>query len=86
MGRVRAGFFHTRTQPVGLDPRPKPSLIIKRIFFARPKPASPGPAGSTGLVGPWYFRAHSVAPKKICLPDTNFLSNQTVGEKEHKKI
>ena len=31
--RVRAGFFYTRTQPLGLDPSPGPDPFIKRIFF-----------------------------------------------------
>ena len=70
-GRVRAGFFHTRVRPVGLDPRPEPGPISKRIFFAGPRRAPPGP------VGPRYFRAHSVPQKKKNLPNTNFLSNQT---------
>ena len=57
-GRVRAGFFHTRARPAGLDPRPEPGPISNRIFFPEPRPAPPGP------VGPRYFRAHSVAQKK----------------------
>ena len=63
-GRVRAGFFHTRARPAGLDLRPEPGPISKRIFFAGPRPAPPGPAGSTGPIRPRYFRAHSVAQKK----------------------
>ena len=63
MGRVRAGFFHTQARPPGLDPQPEPGPISKRIFFVGPRPAPPGPAGSMGPVGPWYFRAHSVAQK-----------------------
>ena len=62
-GRVRAGFFHTRARPAGLDPRPKPGPIVNGFFFAGPRPTPPGPAGSTGPVGPRYFRAHSVAQK-----------------------
>ena len=32
-GRVRAGFFHTRTRPAGLSPKPEPGPFINRIFF-----------------------------------------------------
>ena len=47
-GRVRAGFFHTRTQPAGLDLRPEPGRISKRNFFAGPKPASWAPRAPLG--------------------------------------
>ena len=45
MGRVRAGFFHTRTRPAGLSPKPEPSPFINRVFFLEPGPASAGPRG-----------------------------------------
>ena len=32
-GRVRAGFFHTRTQPAGQDPWPGPDPFTKQVFF-----------------------------------------------------
>ena len=77
-GWVRARFLYTQARPTGQDPQPRPDPIINRIFFPGPRPAPPGP------VGPCHFRAYSVAQskkkKKICLPDTNFLSNQIVGE------
>ena len=76
-GRVRAGFFHTRARPASLDPRLEPGPISKRIFFAGPRPTPPGPVGSTGPVGPRYFRAHFVAQIFFFFPNTNFLSNQT---------
>ena len=44
-GRVWAGFLHTRTRLAGQDPQPGPGPIINRVFFPRPKPALPGPAG-----------------------------------------
>ena len=48
-GRVRAGFFHTRTRPAGQDLRPEPDPSTKRVFFPRPGPA---PAGLRGPRGP----------------------------------
>ena len=63
-----------------------PGPFTKWIFFSGPGPALLGPAGSMGPVGPWYFKAHSVAElkkKKKCLPNIDFLNNQTGGEKEH---
>ena len=49
-GRVRAGFFHTRTRPAGQDPWPEPEPFIKRIFFPGPGPAPTGPTGPAGPV------------------------------------
>ena len=49
MGRVRAGFLHTQTQPPGQDPRPEPSPFTKRIFFRGPDQP---PSGSAGPVKP----------------------------------
>ena len=52
-GRVRAGFFHTRTRPAGQDPWPEPDPFIKRIFFPGPGPGpGPAPTGPTGPAGP----------------------------------
>ena len=42
-GRVRAGFFHTRTRPAGQDPWPGPAPFRVPGFF-------PGPAGPAGPV------------------------------------
>ena len=40
--RVRAGFLHTRPQPVGQDLRPEPGPIINRVFFgAQTRPVGP---------------------------------------------
>ena len=44
-GRVRAGFFHTRTQPAGQDPWPGPAPFRVPSFFPGPRPAQPGPTG-----------------------------------------
>ena len=85
MGWVRAGFFfHTQTRPAGQDPRPGPGPFTKWIFFPGPKPA---PAGPHGLHGPRWamvLQGPFCGPiKKKCLPNIDFLSNQTGGEKEH---
>ena len=42
-GRVRAGFFYTRTRPAGQDPWPGPDPLTKRVFFPSPRPAPIGP-------------------------------------------
>ena len=42
-GQVRARFFHTRTRPVGQDPRPGPGPFTKRVFSRGPNPPQPGP-------------------------------------------
>ena len=44
-GRVRTGFFHTRTQPVGQDPWLGPAPFRVPGFFLRPGPAPAGPHG-----------------------------------------
>ena len=85
MGGVWAGFFSTQIQPTGQDLLPGPGPFTKRIFFRGTDSPPPSPVGSTGPIGPWYFRAHSVAQKKKCLPDIDFLSNQIGGEKEHSR-
>ena len=33
IGRVWAGFFHTRTRPAGQNPQPGPGPFTKRFFF-----------------------------------------------------
>ena len=48
-GRVRAGFFHTRTQPAGQDPWPGPAPFRVPGFFPGPRPA---PARARGARGP----------------------------------
>ena len=48
MGRVRAGFFHTRTRSTGQDPWPGPGPFRVPGFFPRPGPAPVGPRGSRG--------------------------------------
>ena len=50
----------------GPDPRaktlgPDPARLLDDFFFWGPDLPQLGPAGSTGLVGLWYFRAHFVA-------------------------
>ena len=59
-GRVRAGFFETRTRPAGLLLLPGPDPFNKRVFFLAPYPArrvSVGPAGpvqpATSGPNPW---------------------------------
>ena len=42
-GRVRAGFLHSRTPPMGLDPRHGFGPIINQVFFSGPRPAPPAP-------------------------------------------
>ena len=42
-GRVRAGFFYTRTRPAGQDPRPEPDLLTKWVFL-------PGPVKGLGPI------------------------------------
>ena len=74
IGRVWVGFLYTRTRPASQDPQPRTSSIINWIFFR----------AQTHPVGPCHFRAHSVAQskkeKKNCLPNIDFLNNQTVEE------
>ena len=45
IGQVRAGFFHTRTRPVGLPWKPGPGPFIKQIFFSTPNPPRRAPTG-----------------------------------------
>ena len=45
IGRVRAGFFHTQTRPVGLPWKPGPGPFIKQIFFSTPNPPRRAPTG-----------------------------------------
>ena len=35
-GRVRAGFFYTRTRPAGQDLWPGPDPLTKQVFFQGP--------------------------------------------------
>ena len=42
-GRVRAGFFHTRTRPVRQDPWPGPAPFRVPGFFLGPGPTPVGP-------------------------------------------
>ena len=71
--RVQAGFFHTRTQPAGQDLRLGPDPFTKRVFFRGPNlppqaPLSPTRSGPIPL------------PNKKKMPNTDFLSNQIVGD------
>ena len=45
MGQVQAGFFHTRTRPMGLPWKPELGPFIKRIFFSTPNLPRRAPAG-----------------------------------------
>ena len=47
-GRVRVGFFHTRTRPAGQDPWPRPAPFRVPGFFPGPRPAPTGPHGPRG--------------------------------------
>ena len=47
-GRVRAGFFHTRTRPAGQDPWPGPAPFRVPGFFPGPRPAPAEPHGPRG--------------------------------------
>ena len=58
-GWVWAGFFHTRTRPVGQDLWPRPGQFIKRIFFPRAQ------TRPIGLHGPRWPRPKIINPK-IC--------------------
>ena len=85
-GRVQAGFFHTRTRPAGQDPRPGPGPFTKRIFFRGPDPPRRAPRApraplGRGTSGPILWPNQ----KKKCLPNIDFLSNQTGGEKEYSR-
>ena len=51
-GRVRAGFFHTRTRSAGQDPWPGPDLFTKRIFFRGPDPPPLGRGTSGPILWP----------------------------------
>ena len=51
-GRVRAGFFHTRTRPAGQDPWPGPAPFRVPGFFPGPRPAPAGPRGPRLEIGP----------------------------------
>ena len=58
-GWVWAGFFHTRTRPVGQDLWPRPGQFIKRIFFPRAQ------TRPIGLHGPRWPQPKIINPK-IC--------------------
>ena len=50
-GRVRAGFFYTRTRPAGQDPWPEPGPLTKRVFLpGDPDPPQPGPVKGLGPI------------------------------------
>ena len=63
---------------------PNLARLLNGFFFSG---ARTRPCGLHGPCGLWYFRAYSVAQlkKKKCLPDIDFLGNQTGGEKEHSR-
>ena len=86
-GRVRAGFFHTRARPAGLDPRPEPGPISKRIFFLwGPDPPHRAPRAPRAPLG--HGTSGPILWPKIfffCLI-LIFSATKQVGEKEHKKI
>ena len=42
-GWIRAGFFHTWTQPAGQDPWPEPGLFRVPGFFLGPEPTPTEP-------------------------------------------
>ena len=51
--RVQAGFFHTRTRPVGLSQKPWFDSFIIRIFFLTPNPARQAPASLASHAPIW---------------------------------
>ena len=46
MSRVRVMFFHIRTRPADQDPKLRPGLFTKWIFFGGPEPTPTGAHGS----------------------------------------
>ena len=52
MGRVRVGFFHTRTRPMGQDLWPELAPFRVPGFFLGPGPAPAGPRGPHLEIGP----------------------------------
>ena len=70
-GRVWAGFFHTRTRPVGQDRRPRLDQFTKRVFFSGLNLPLSGPTGPVKGLGPIrgptkknFFEAQSIKKKK----------------------
>ena len=59
-----SGFSISEPDPRVKPRSPDPVRLLNRFFSRGPDPSPPGPAGSTGPVGPWYFMAHSVAQSK----------------------
>ena len=60
--RVRAGYFHIKTQPAGQDPRPEPGPFTKRIFIFEPRGLH-GPRWAVVLQGPFC----GPIKKNVCL-------------------
>ena len=52
MGRVRVGFFHTRTRPMGQDLWPELAPFRVPGFFLGPGPAPAGPREPHVEIGP----------------------------------
>ena len=46
-GWVQVGFFHIQTRPASLLSKLEHGPINKRVFYAGPRPAPPGPMGPT---------------------------------------
>ena len=68
-GRVRAGFFHTRTRPSGQDPWLGPGLFKVPGFFPGPGPA---PAEPRLGLGPSSWPNQKKKKKKNLSPDLFF--------------
>ena len=83
LGRVFPYSDPTRRSRLVTQTRP----VYYMDFFPEPGPAPTGPRGLHGprsavvLQGPFW----GPIKKKKCLPNIDFLSNQTGGEKEHSR-
>ena len=86
MGRVRAGFFHTRTQPAGLDLRPNLAGLVNGFFLRGPDPPHRAPQAPQAPLGHDTSGPILWPKKKFFCLILIFSATKQVGEKEHKKI
>ena len=67
-GRVRTGFLHSRTPPMGLDPRHRFGPIINQVFFSGPRLAPPAPFSPRPKSWPNQKKNLNEAKIHFCLP------------------